>query len=324
LGVNTVAVLTSGGDAPGMNAAVRAVVRRTIFRGGRPIGVQRGFAGLSDGAYAEMYEASVGDIIQRGGTVLQTARFARLRDDPGEAAASAARLRAAGVDGLVVIGGNGSLQGAHRLDGEGLPTVAVPASIDDDVWGTDASIGFDTAVNTILDSVDRIRDTASAHGRIFVIEVMGRQCGRLALAAGAASGCESVLIPEVPVDLDQVARRILQRHSRGKRHHLVIVAEGAGLSAYEVARRLEQATGQEARVTALGHVQRGGNPSAADRILASRLGAAAVDALFEGARDAMVGVRGGEIVRVPLGEVTAGAPIAIDRTLFALVEELSI
>jgi 6-phosphofructokinase 1 len=200
----------------------------------------------------------------------------------------------------------------------------VPASIDDDVWGTDASIGFDTAVNTILDSVDRIRDTASAHGRIFVIEVMGRQCGRLALAAGAASGCESVLIPEVPVDLDQVARRILQRHSRGKRHHLVIVAEGAGLSAYEVARRLEQATGQEARVTALGHVQRGGNPSAADRILASRLGAAAVDALFEGARDAMVGVRGGEIVRVPLGEVTAGAPIAIDRTLFALVEELSI
>jgi 6-phosphofructokinase 1 len=320
----TIAVLTSGGDAPGMNAAVRAVVRRTLFEGGRVVGVLRGFAGLVEGDYQVLQESSVGDIIQRGGTILQTARYAPFAEDPAVRAEAVRRLRQEGVTAVVVIGGDGSLRGAHALDEAGVPTVGIPASIDHDIAGTDESIGFDTALNTILEAVDRIRDTASAHNRIFVIEVMGRGCGRLALAAGFASGSESALVPEVAVDVVEVAQRILQRHRRGKRHHLVIVAEGAGMGVYEVAERLAQETGLETRVTVLGHLQRGGNPSAVDRILASRLGAAAVEALCRGTHDALIGIRGGEVVAVPLAEVTSAPRAALDRELYRLMGSLSI
>jgi 6-phosphofructokinase 1 len=317
------AVVTSGGDSPGMNAAIRAVVRRALFAEVEVLGVRRGFAGLVEGDAEPLAAGSVGDIIQRGGTFLRTARLEAWRTDPAVRERAIGHLRRLDVDGLVVIGGDGSMRGAHALSEQGWPTVGVPASIDNDVPGTDRAIGFDSAVNSVVQALDRIRDTASAHDRTFVIEVMGRRCGQIALAAGLAGGAESILVPEQRPDPDDVVERIRRGRARGKRHSLVVLAEGAG-RAFDVARMLEERTGLETRVTVLGHVQRGGNPTAADRVLASRLGAAAAARLIEGRAGVMVGTRGDRVVETPLAEVAASPLPGVDPDALALAVILAI
>jgi 6-phosphofructokinase 1 len=318
-----IAVLTSGGDAPGMNAAIRAVVRRGVYSGLEVLGVRRGFAGLVEGDVQELDLGSVADVIHRGGTFLRTARCEVWKADPGVRLRAVEDLRRRGVSGMVVIGGDGSMRGAAALDGLGMPTVGLPASIDHDLPGTDRAIGFDTAVNTVVQALDRIRDTATAHDRTFVIEVMGRRSGQIALAAGLAGGAESILVPEVSLGVEEVAQRILRGRARGKRHSLVVVAEGAG-RAFEVAAQLERLTGVETRVTVLGHLQRGGNPTASDRLLASRLGAAAVESLLRGERGVMLGMRGADCVAIPFPEVEQGAPPPLDPRDYELAAVLAI
>lgn len=316
-----IAVLCSGGDAPGMNAAIRAVVRRAIAAGLEVIGVRRGYQGLIQGDFLPMTLSSVGDIIHRGGTILYSARSEEFRRPAGQRAA-VEQARAAGIDGLVVIGGDGSFRGARALAPLGLPAVGVPGTIDNDIWGTENCIGFDTCVNTVLDAVNRIRDTATALDRSFVIEVMGRESGFIALAAGLAGGAESIMIPEAPTPVSAVCERIQRGRERGKRHSLIIVAEGAG-NGFKVAREIEAQTGLEVKVTVLGHIQRGGTPTAVDRILASRFGARAVELLMEGRHDLMVGVQGEELVEVPFSEVASRRRLP-DIRLMELAEILAI
>lgn len=315
-----IAVLTSGGDAPGMNAAVRAVVRKAVFEGAEVVGVRRGYAGLTAGEFIPLGVSSVADIIHRGGTILYSARSERFRSPAGQQEALQA-LRGAGVNGLVVIGGDGSMRGAQALLDQGLPTVGVPGTIDNDIYGTDHSIGFDTAVNTVIEAINRIRDTATAHDRTFVIEVMGRESGFIALAAGLAGGAESILVPERAVSLEHIAERIQRGRERGKRHSLIVVAEGAG-SGFEIGRQIEQRLGLETRVTVLGHIQRGGAPTAVDRLLASRFGARAVEMLLAGRFGAMTGMRGDALVEVPFAEVFSRKK-EIDAEMLALAGVLA-
>ncbi len=315
------AVLTSGGDAPGMNAAIRAVARKTIYEGRRVFGIRRGFQGLLNGEMDELLVHSVGDIIHRGGTILGTARFPQFVD-PAVQQEAAARLRAWGLEGLVVIGGGGSLRGAAALARLGVPVIGVPATIDNDVSGTDYAIGFDTAVNTVLDAINRVRDTATAHGRAFVIETMGRDCGFIALTAGLAGGAEVILIPEVPFDLEQVCRRVTRSRERGKRHSIILVAEGAARG-FDVGQAVSDFTGQETRVSVLGYLQRGGTPTAFDRLLASRYGAAAVEWLLAGRSGCMTALVGQSVAPVPLEEAV-GEPKRLDTALYRLAMELSI
>lgn len=317
----TIAVLTSGGDAPGMNAAVRAVVRRGVFLGRPVVGISHGFAGLLRASLTPMGLGSVADIIHRGGTVLRTARSEEFRTPDGLERA-VTNLRAAGVEGLVVIGGDGSLRGAAALADCGVAVVGIPATIDNDIGGTEQSLGFDTAVNTVLEAVDRVRDTATSHERVFVIETMGRKAGFLALYAGLAGGAESILIPEVPWDLDIVCERLIRGHQRGKVHSIIMVAEGAARG-FDVAANIERCTTFETRVTVLGHIQRGGSPTATDRILGSRLGAAAVDALLAGATHALVGIQSGREVLSRLDEVLGGRRVP-ERALYELASILAI
>lgn len=297
------AVLTSGGDAPGMNAGIRAVVRKAIYNGFEVFGVRYGFAGLMRGEFIPMDRRSVGDIIHRGGTILRSARAEQFLTEEGRKIA-VKQLTAAGISGLVAIGGDGTLRGAWELSRLGVATCFVPATIDNDVPGTTRTIGFDTAVNTIVDAVNRIRDTATSHERVFVIEVMGRHSGALALHAGLASGAESILIPECPVDLDAVCRRLSAGLSAGKAHSIIIVAEGA-MGGYQVAEHISNKTGLDTRVTVLGHIQRGGAPTAADRIIASRLGAMAVDCLTDGYGEHLVGMDGDTVRAIPMGQALA-------------------
>jgi len=319
--VRRIGVLTSGGDAPGMNAAVRAVVRMGAYAGIEAVGVRRGFDGLLRRDFVPLDRRAVADLIHRGGTILGTARCDRMRTDEGQAQAAHAIAQAA-LDGLVVIGGDGSLHGAIALEGLGVPTVGVPGTIDNDLNGTESSIGFDTACNTALEAIDRVRDTATAHDRTFVVEVMGRECGHLALACAIAGGAECVLVPEVPTRLEVVCERVQEAYTVGKRHSIVVVAEGAARG-FDVASEIGARTGLEARVTVLGHVQRGGTPTAPDRLLASYLGAAAVTVLAEGGRGVMVGWQAGRVVRTGYAEVLA-APKALDMERFALVSQLAI
>lgn len=306
MGGPRLAVLTSGGDAPGMNAAVRAVVRNSHFHGWEPMGVYQGFDGLITGSFAVMDAGSVGDIIQRGGTVLRSGRSDAFTTDEGFRQALQT-LSEQQIQAVVVIGGNGSLRGALRLAQAGVSVIGVPATIDNDIGGTEATIGFDTAVNTAVEAINRIRDTASAHDRTFIVEVMGRHSGFIALAAALAGGAESVLIPEEEPDYDEICRRIQRGYQRGKAHSIIVVAEGAA-DGFQAAREIERRTGLETRVTVLGHVQRGGTPTAADRILASRLGAAAVDLLVAGRHGLMVGIAAGEVRPVPLATALAETP----------------
>jgi 6-phosphofructokinase 1 len=295
-----IGVLTSGGDAPGMNAAVRAVVRTATAHHIEVMGVKRGYAGMMEGEFIKLGARDVANTIQRGGTILLTARCKPFMTTEGRAQA-AMHLRKAGIEGLVVVGGDGSFHGAHFLSEEqGFAVIGVPGTIDNDLYGTDYTIGYDTAVNTALQAIDRIRDTAASHERLFIIEVMGRRAGFIALDVGIAGGAEDVLIPERPETLEQVVEIVKASAAKGKTSSIIVVAEGYEGGGIKVMEAISNATGLDARVSILGHVQRGGSPSARDRILASQMGYGAVEALIAGKSDVMIGVVGGSIVHVPL------------------------
>src|SRR5699024_8868719 len=268
--------------------AVRAVVRKAIYHGVQVFGIRNGFQGLMDGNITEMEIGFVGGIIQRGGTVLFSARSDEFETEAGQEKAIK-QLEKNGIEGLIVIGGDGSVHGAQALSRKGFPCIGVPATIDNDIAGTDFTIGFDTALNTIIEAIDKIRDTATSHERTYVIEVMGRDAGDLALWAGLADGAETILIPEQPQDFEEVIERLKRGHERGKRHSIIILAEGVG-DGFDYGSKIEKVTDFETRVTVLGHIQRGGSPSAYDRVLASRLGARAVDALLAGDSGKMIGI----------------------------------
>lgn len=303
--MNRIAVLTSGGDSPGMNATVRAVVRSGLVQGREMFGVRHGYTGLIQDDFLSMDARSVANIIQRGGTILKTDRCDPFHSAEGRGVA-AKSLKKNQIDGLVVIGGDGSFRGAHLLFEEhDIPLVGIPGTIDNDIIGTDWTIGFDTAVNTALEAIDRIRDTAAAHERLFLVEVMGRHSGFLGLYTGLAGGAEVLVLPEEITDIRKISKTLLEGLARGKSSGLVVVSEGddAG-GAFELARNLGQEAGLHPKVVILGHVQRGGNPTARDRILASRLGVDAVNALLEGVSDVMCGEVGGVLKRTSLHEVT--------------------
>lgn len=290
-----IGVLTSGGDAPGMNAAIRAVVRKAIYHGLEVIGIKRGFAGFVEADMEPMNLGSVADIIQKGGTILRTARSEAFMTPEGRAKAWE-NVERFGLQGLVVIGGDGSFKGAKVFFEEyGLPVICVPATIDNDIPGTEWSIGFDTAVNNVIDAINKIRDTATSHERTFIVEVMGRRSGYIALTAGLAGGAESILIPEHPFDVGEVCSKLMRGYRRGKLHSVIVVAEGAA-SGLEVGREIKARTGFDTKVTILGHIQRGGTPTAFDRVLASRLGARAIELLIAGQPKKAVGMTAGRIV----------------------------
>lgn len=315
-----IAVLTSGGDSPGMNAAIRAVVRTGISEGVEVIGVRHGFQGLLDGNLTLMDAGSVSGIITQGGTVLQSARCLEFKTPAGFARA-VDNLHQAGIEGLVVIGGNGSQHGSYELHTQAdFPVVGVASTIDNDLYGTDYTIGFDTAVNTALESLDRLRDTASSHDRIFVIEVMGRSRGFVALHVGIAGGAEIVLLPEIPWELQRIVDTVERGYRRGKKSFIVVVAEGAA-HGETLAKQMEEATGYETRATVLGHVQRGGSPSAVDRVLASSLGSFAVKYLLAGEKGVLIGERSQAIVTTPLQDCWS-LDKPLDPELLDLVEVL--
>lgn len=299
----TLGVLTSGGDAPGMNSCIRSVVRTAATHNVRVIGISNGYEGLINGEFRVLGPRDVGGILQRGGTILQTRRSERFKDPRGQREAIR-HINEAGMDGLVVIGGEGSLNGAHALAKQGINAVGIPASIDNDVWGSNMAIGVDTAMNTIMEAVDKLRDTASSHGRAFLVETMGRGSGYLAVMAGIVCGAEMVLVPEVPVTLQDVADTIEDAYRRGKTHAIIIIAEGANFRTTDLAKAIDEIDiGFKTRVTILGHIQRGGSPTAFDRLLAARMGVKAVEALLEGKVDVMTGLQGRGIELVPLEEV---------------------
>jgi 6-phosphofructokinase 1 len=314
--MRSIAVLTSGGDAPGMNAAIRAVVRYGLEKGIKVMGVQRGYSGLINGEIFDLGRHGVSDIIQRGGTILRTARCQEFRTEEGRKKA-ANILRAFGVDGLVVIGGDGSFQGARLLSQLGIKTVGIPGTIDNDLAYTDFTIGFDTALNTILDAIKKLRDTSSSHERVSIIEVMGRNCGDLALHAGIAGGAESVIVPEKGFNVDELCRTILQGKLQGKKHNLIILAEGVG-GAQELSKTVQEITGIDTRATVLGHIQRGGSPTAYDTILASRLGGRAVELLVDGKSSRVVGISKGKIIDLDIEEA-----LTIEQTFDEELYELA-
>ncbi len=317
-----VGVLTSGGDAPGMNAALRAAVRGCIGLGMAVSGVRRGYQGMIEDDIFPMQLSSVGGIINRGGTVIGTARSQEFMSKEGRARAVQS-LRAHGIDGLVVIGGDGSYRGAHCLHQEhALPVIGVPGTIDNDIAGTDFTIGFDTAINTARDAIDRIRDTAESHDRVFVIEVMGRHSGSIALESAVAGGAEAVLVPERKSDIESICQKIEAGRKRGKVSAIIVVAEGAG-SALEVGYMLSKMIGVETRTAVIGHLQRGGSPTALDRVLGSKMGFAAAKGLADGLSDKMVCVENSRITYRPLSHAWKHKKEA-DMELLALVDALSI
>ena len=299
--IRTIGVLTSGGDAPGMNAAIRAVVREAIVKGLKVKGIKRGYAGLLAEEIIDMEAKDVSDIIQRGGTILQTARCMEFVTEEGQRM-GAEVCRKHGIDGIVVIGGDGSFRGAQKLAGLGINTIAVPGTIDLDIACTEYTIGFDTAVNTAMEAIDKVRDTSTSHERCSIIEVMGRRAGHIALWCGIANGAEDILLPEkYDYDEQKLVNNIIEKRQRGKKHHIIINAEGVGHSA-SMAKRIEAATGIETRATILGHMQRGGSPTCKDRVYASTMGAYAVDLLCEGKSNRVVAYRDGEYVDFDIDE----------------------
>ncbi len=319
-----IAVLTSGGDAPGMNAAIRAVVRTGRDRGWEVFGVQRGYAGLMAGTMVPLGARDVSGVIDRGGTLLGSVRSPEFQTAARRVEAVRA-LEQRGIEGLVVIGGNGSQAGAHALLEAGVAVVGVASTIDNDLWGSEITIGVDTALNIALEAIDRLKTTASSHQRAFLVEVMGRDCGYLALMAGIAGGAEAVVIPEVETEPDAVAAELRAAYERGKSHALVVVAEGARPGAEALARHFTEhrdRLGFELRVTTLGHVQRGGRPSAFDRLLATRLGAAATASLARGEPGVLVGLLRGEVAITPLAEVVTKKK-SLDLGLLELAHALA-
>jgi len=317
-----IGVLTSGGDAPGMNAAIRAVVRTGIFNKMKVYGIKRGFEGLIDGDIYEMNADSVSDIIQRGGTILQTARSERFQTPEGFKRALD-MMQNFELEGLVIIGGDGSLRGGLDLAKAGVTVMGLPGTIDNDLSYTDFTLGFDTALNTALNAIGNIRDTSSSHGRTTVVEVMGRNCGDIALHAGLAGGAETVLIPEDSVDIHAVCRNLIQRRNRGKLHSIIIRAEGVAMSSDELANIIQERTGLETKVVVLGYIQRGGSPTARDRILASMMGYEAAQLLLQDSESKAIGIRGSEIVAIKIKEALE-MERNVDSATVRLAEILSI
>ena len=322
MGAKSIAVLTSGGDAPGMNAAVRAVVRTGLNFGMKVYGVMRGYNGLLTGDLKEMNMRSVSDIMQHGGTALYTARSPEFNTPAGvEKAANMCREK--GIEGVVVIGGDGSFRGARDLTNAGINCIGVPGTIDNDIACTDYTIGYDTAFNTAMEMIDRIRDTTESHDRCSVVEVMGRRCGDIALNTGVAVGALTTLVPEIPYDFHRdVLDRIRLAQSTGKRHYIIVVAEGVG-NTEELAQRIQRHTGIETRATILGHVQRGGAPTLRDRVVASRMGYHAAELLFNGIGNRVVAMKGEQIVDFDITEAL-NMPRTFDEKMYRVSAVLSI
>lgn len=322
--MKTIGILTSGGDAPGMNAAIRAVVRSAIYYGCKVYGINRGYKGLLEEDLVEMNLSSVGDIIHRGGTILKSSRCEEFKTEEGRKLGVKV-LKKYGIDCLVVIGGDGSFNGAKKLSEMGFPAIGIPGTIDNDLEYTDYTIGFDTAMNTVIDAIGKIRDTSSSHERVNIVEVMGRNCGDLALYAGIAGGAETIIVPEVDVKLDEIALRLKTTQKRGKRHSIIVMAEGVEKvgSASDLKKVLTEQAGADVRVTVLGHVQRGGSPTAFDRILASRFGYRAVELLLEGKSSRVVGIKDNKIIDLDIQEALA-MPKTFNRELYEMAKVLSI
>ena len=318
------AVLTSGGDAPGMNAAIRAVVRTGIHLGHEIIGINEGFRGLLDEDFRVLSARDVGGIIQQGGTILGSARCPEFKSGDGVQKAKN-NLEKAGIEGLIVIGGNGSQTGAAALAATGFPAVGIASTIDNDLCGTDISIGVDTALNVALEAIDRIKITASSHHRAFLVEVMGRKCGYLALAAGISGGAEAIVMPEIEIEPEVVAGLFREAYDRGKAHAIGVIAEGARFNAHTLAEYFkahQERLGFDLRVITLGHVQRGGAPGAFDRLLATRFGVTAVECLHQEVRGVLVGWQKGQIVTTPCA-IVANKTKGIDHTLVRMIEMLA-
>lgn len=298
--MKTIGILTSGGDAPGMNAAIRAVVRAGIYHGYKVLGIRQGYSGLINGDIYDMNLSSVADIIHRGGTMLRSARSEEFMTEEGFKKALNI-IDVFNIDGLVVLGGDGTLRGAAELSKAGVATIGIPCTIDNDCGYTDYTVGFYTAVETVVDAISKIRDTSTSHGRANVIEVMGRHCGDIALYAGLAGGAESIIVPEVEFDIDKVCKKAVQGKNRGKLHHIIVLAEGVG-NAYDVSKSIEEKTGIDTRVTILGYIQRGGTPTSFDRILASKMGDKAVELISDNKSGRALGVKCNKIIDLAINE----------------------
>lgn len=315
-----IAVLTSGGDAPGMNAAIRAIVRKGIYENIEVYGIYNGYQGLIEGRLEPLSVGSVGDIIHRGGTMLYTSRCPEFKTEEGQKKA-VYQLTRFGIEGLIVIGGDGSYRGAMALSNLGIPAIGVPGTIDNDIPGTDFTIGFDTAINTVAQAIDKIRDTATSHERIFAIEVMGRCAGDIALWSGLASGAETILIPESPIEINEITDKLVRGIARGKRHHILVVAEGVG-DTEAITKSIYEKTGIELRVSVLGHIQRGGVPTVFDRVLASRLGSYAVELLMQGKQARTVGIENNKLVDYDIHTIL-DIPHQLDMSMYRLANEIS-
>ncbi len=319
--MKAIGILTSGGDAPGMNAAIRAVVRTAIYNGLKVFGIKEGYNGLLNGKLEEMNLSSVADIIHRGGTMLRSARSEEFMTEEGFNKALNI-LRIFDIDGLVILGGDGTFKGAKKLSDAGVPVVCIPCTIDNDLGYTDYTIGFFTAVETVVDAMSKLRDTSTSHGRANVVEVMGRACGDIALYAGLAGGAESIIVPEVDFNIDEVCKRVIQGRNRGKLHHIIVLAEGVG-NAYEVAKTVQERTNTDVRVTILGHIQRGGTPSTFDRILASKMGFKAVELLLAQEVGRAIGIKCNEIISMDLDQALSTKK-AFDKAMYETAKILSI
>jgi 6-phosphofructokinase 1 len=317
-----IAVLTSGGDCSGMNAAIRSVVRSGLSNNLEVIGVQKGYQGLIDRQYELLTTKSVSGKLQVGGTFLQSARCLEMLEESGRRRA-VETLQEMGAEGLVVIGGDGSHRGAYELQKRGIPVIAIPASIDNDIPFTDMSLGVDTALNNILHAVDCLKDTASSHDRTFVVETMGRDCGYLALVSGIACGAEYALIPESAYDIEEISKHLLRRFQEGRDNSIIMIAEGAG-KAQDVADQIKGHIGFDTRIMVLGHYQRGGSPSSFDRLLAARFGVTAVETLLKGESGKMMGLACGSIIQTDLDKVIEGGRRKIDETMLRLASTLGI
>lgn len=320
--IKKIGILTSGGDAPGMNAVIRAVVRVASYHNVEVMGIFQGYNGLINNNMVEMTARSVGETLQKGGTILHTARCLEFKTEEG-VKTGVKNAKAAGLDGLIVVGGDGSFRGARDLSRNGIPTIAIPGTIDNDIGCSEYTIGFDTCLNTVVDAVDKLRDTSSSHERCSVVEVMGRNAGYIAINAGIACGAEVVLIPEKPFDFDKdVLSAVLEGKARGRKHNIIIVAEGIG-GVVEMAKKIEEKTGIETRATILGHVQRGGKPTVHDRVVASTLGGRAVELLLEGKSDRIVCMQNNQIVDIDIEEGLAMKK-NVSEELIELSKKLSV
>jgi len=320
--IKTIGVLTSGGDSPGMNAAIRAIVRSGIAKGLRVIGIRRGYNGIINGDMIEMNLRSVSDIIHRGGTILYTARSLEFKTESGMNKAVQV-CREMGIDGIAVIGGDGSFRGAADLSQRGIPCVGLPGTIDNDISSSDYTIGFDTAVNTVMEMVDKLRDTAESHDRCSVVEVMGKNAGYIALEAGIAVGATAIVVPEIPFDIEKdIIPRLVNIQKAGKKHFIIIVAEGVGKT-YEISKIINERTGIETRTTVLGHVQRGGSPTVRDRVVASRMGYYAVDLLANGIGNRVVVMKDNHVIDYDIYEALRMTKI-FDKQLYDISNTISI